>query len=127
VRSDEDPSGRLRTLDRDNLISVTPAPPPEKYGVTHWSSRLLAHYLGIGYGTVARVWRDHRIQPWRAEAYAIVLPAAGTGTSGPACGNNTSPPRTTPLGVYADQPTSQPPPTSTFTLWRVKSCASGGR
>ena len=43
------------------------------------------------------MWRDHRIQPWRAAAYAIVLPAGGTGTSGPACGNNTSPPRTTPF------------------------------
>ena len=69
MRSDEDRSGRPRTLDRDNLISVTLAPPPKKYGVTHWSSRLLARHLGIGYGTVAREWRDHGIQPWRAEAF----------------------------------------------------------
>jgi transposase len=58
---DEDRSGRPRTLDRDRLIAVTLAPPPKKYGVTHWSSRLLATHLGIGYGTVARVWRDHGI------------------------------------------------------------------
>ncbi len=70
MRSDEDRSGRPRTLDRDNLISVTLAPPPQKYVVTHWSSRLLAQHLGIGYGTVARwVWRDHGIQPWRSEAF----------------------------------------------------------
>jgi Winged helix-turn helix len=51
---DEDRSGRPRTLDRERLIAVTLAPPPKKYGVTHWSSRLLAAHLGIGYGTVAR-------------------------------------------------------------------------
>ena len=46
---------------------MTLTPPPKKYGVTHWSSRLLADHLGIGYGTVARVWREHGVQPWRAE------------------------------------------------------------
>jgi transposase len=66
---DEDRSGRPRTLDRDRLITVTLAPPPKKYAVTHWSSRLLAKHLGIGYGTVARVWREHGIQPWRAETF----------------------------------------------------------
>src|ERR1700752_22223 len=43
---DEDRSGRPRTLDRERLISVTLAPPPRKYGVTHWSSRLLATHFG---------------------------------------------------------------------------------
>jgi transposase len=66
---DEDRSGRPRTLDREQLISVTLASPPRKYGVTHWSSRLLATHLGVGYSTVARVWRDHGIQPWRAETF----------------------------------------------------------
>jgi transposase len=66
---DEDRSGRPRRLDRDELITVTLTPPPAKYGVTHWSSRLLARHLGIGYGTVARVWREHGVQPWRAETF----------------------------------------------------------
>jgi len=66
---DEDRSGRPRNLDRDQLIAVTLAPPPRKYVVTHWSSRLLATHLGVGYGTVARVWREHGIQPWRAETF----------------------------------------------------------
>ena len=66
---DEDRSGRPRTLDRDRLISVTLTPPPKKYGVTHWSSRLLADYLGVGHGTVARVWREHGVQPWRSETF----------------------------------------------------------
>ncbi|MFD4367836.1 IS630 family transposase [Rhodococcus sp. NPDC058521] len=66
---DEDRSGRPRVLDRDKVITTTLAPPPKKYGVTHWSSRLLANHLGIGYGTVARVWREHGVQPWRAETF----------------------------------------------------------
>jgi hypothetical protein len=66
---DEERSGRPRTLDRDELITVTLTPPPANYGVTHWSSRLLARHLGIGYGTVARVWREHGVQPWRAETF----------------------------------------------------------
>ena len=36
--------------------------------MTHWSSRLLARHLGIGDATVARVWREYGIQPWRAES-----------------------------------------------------------
>ncbi|GAA3138958.1 hypothetical protein GCM10020255_014930 [Rhodococcus baikonurensis] len=44
-------------------------PPPKKYGVTHWSSRLLAKHLGIGYGTVARIWREYGVQPWRSETF----------------------------------------------------------
>ena len=35
-------------------------PPPKKYGVTHWSSRLLGRHLGISNGTIARAWRDLR-------------------------------------------------------------------
>ena len=66
---DEERSGRPRTLDRDKLITVTLTPPPAKYAVTHWSSRLLARHLGVGYGTVARVWREHGVQPWRAETF----------------------------------------------------------
>lgn len=66
---DEHRSGRPRVLDRDKLITTTLMPPPKKYGVTHWSSRLLADHLGIGYGTVARVWREHGVQPWRAETF----------------------------------------------------------
>ncbi|MCX2734465.1 IS630 family transposase [Saccharopolyspora sp. NFXS83] len=66
---DEDRSGRPRTLDRDKLITATLTPPPKKYGVTHWSSRLLAGHLGIAHGTVSKVWREYGVQPWRAETF----------------------------------------------------------
>ena len=54
---DDARSGRPRSLDHREIVSATLMPPPKKYGVTHWSSRLLANHLGIGYGTVARIWR----------------------------------------------------------------------
>lgn len=66
---DEDRSGRRRALDRDKLITTTLTPPPKKYGVTHWSSRLRADHLGIGYGTVAWVWREHGVALWRTETF----------------------------------------------------------
>ncbi|WP_198654670.1 IS630 family transposase [Nocardia aurea] len=66
---DEERSGRPRTLDRDKLITTTLTPPPKKYGVTHWSSRLLAGHLGIAHGTVSKVWREYGLQPWRAESF----------------------------------------------------------
>ena len=50
-------------------MAATLAPPPKRYGVTHWSSRLLARHLGIGNATVARVWRSYGIQPWRSGTF----------------------------------------------------------
>jgi transposase len=44
-------------------------PPPRKYGVTHWSSRLLGRHLGISNGTIAKAWRDYGVQPWRVETF----------------------------------------------------------
>jgi len=49
-------SGRPRRVDDADVVVATLAPPPERLGVTHWSSRLLAGELGIGFATVARIW-----------------------------------------------------------------------
>ena len=43
--------------------------PPERLGVTHWSSRLLAAELGTSNFTVAKVWQRWRLQPWRSETF----------------------------------------------------------
>jgi len=48
---------------------VTLAPPPKKYGVTHWSSRLLARHLKISDHAVASIWREHGVQPWRSRSF----------------------------------------------------------
>ena len=62
-------SGRPKTVDDSEIIAVTLRPPPERLGVTHWSTRLLAAHLGIGDATVARAWRKYRVQPWRRETF----------------------------------------------------------
>jgi transposase/DNA-binding CsgD family transcriptional regulator len=67
--SDDPRSGRPRRIDHRRIVSVTLAPPPGKYGVTHWSSRLLARHLGIGNKTVATAWREYGVQPWRSETF----------------------------------------------------------
>ena len=67
---EDDPrSGRPRTIDHAGIVAVTLAPPPKKYGVTHWSSRLLGRHLGISNGTIATAWREYGVQPWRVETF----------------------------------------------------------
>lgn len=62
-------SGRPKMIDDAQIIAATLEPPPAGLGVTHWSSRLLGHHLGIGDATVARAWRAYRVQPWRRETF----------------------------------------------------------
>jgi len=66
---DEARSGRPRQIDHRQIVAATLRPPPRKYAVTHWSSRLLARHLKIGDATVARAWREYGVQPWRAESF----------------------------------------------------------
>ena len=51
-------SGRPRVVDRPRIIAATLLPPPRKYGVTHWSSRMLADHLRTSSSTVAKAWRE---------------------------------------------------------------------
>lgn len=62
-------AGRPKRVDDKRIITATLIPPPKKYGVTHWSSRLLARHLKLGNATVARAWRKYGIQPWRSETF----------------------------------------------------------
>jgi transposase len=62
-------TGRLKKIDDAAIIAATLEPPPEKLGVTHWSSRLLGKHLGIGDATVARAWRKYHVKPWRRETF----------------------------------------------------------
>jgi transposase len=66
---DEPRSGRPRTIDRAKVIATTLCPPPKRYAVTHWSSRLLGRHLKISDATVAAIWREAGVQPWRAESF----------------------------------------------------------
>jgi transposase len=62
-------SGRPRRVDEAEVVAATLTPPPQRLGITHWSSRLLADQLGIGNATVARIWRKWDLQPWRVETF----------------------------------------------------------
>jgi transposase len=66
---DEDRSGRPRQIDRSAVLTATLTPPPKKYGITHWSTRLLARHLKISDHSVAVIWREYGIQPWRAASF----------------------------------------------------------
>ena len=61
--------GRPRQVDRSAILTATLTPPPASLGVTHWSSRLLASRLGVDHSTVAEVWKQYGIRPWRAETF----------------------------------------------------------
>jgi transposase/uncharacterized damage-inducible protein DinB len=67
---DEPRSGRPRTIDHAAIITATLRPPPKNYGVTHWSTRLLARHLGISDAPVAKAWREYCVQPQRPESNA---------------------------------------------------------
>ena len=54
---DEQRSGRSKVVDDSAIIAATLEPPPDKLGVTHWSSRLLDKHLGhfeVFFGTITR-------------------------------------------------------------------------
>jgi len=66
---DLDRSGRPPVIDDAAVVVATLQPPPPSLGVTHWSARLLAKELGISFASVARIWRDWKLQPWRRETF----------------------------------------------------------
>jgi transposase len=99
---DENRSGRPREIDRSKVIAVTLRPPPRKYGVTHWSSRLLARHLKISDHAVASIWREYGVQPWRSTSFRFSTdPARG--------GHPAAPPRVTGgrRGSVPDAPAGQ--------------------
>src|SRR4051812_11565968 len=59
---------------RDRVLELTLTEPPEQFGVTHRSSRLLASALAgegtpISHATIARIWHRFGIQPWRVQTF----------------------------------------------------------
>ena len=62
-------SGRPRRVDSARVVAATLTPPSKSSGLTHWSSRALGAKLKIGNATVARIWREHGVQPWRTGGF----------------------------------------------------------
>ena len=44
--------------------------PPD--GATHWSTRSLAKRFGVGKDTVARIWQDNELKPWKLDRNGTV-------------------------------------------------------
>lgn len=59
------PDGVVAAVVRDTLH----AKPDD--GSTHWTTRLMAARHGIGKDTVARIWRDHELKPWKVDTFKI--------------------------------------------------------
>jgi hypothetical protein len=62
--ADGERARRPRQVDPADIVAASLVPPPKKFGVTDWSSRLLAKRLGLGNATITRAWRQYGIQPW---------------------------------------------------------------
>ncbi|WP_436694528.1 helix-turn-helix domain-containing protein [Geodermatophilus sp. CPCC 205506] len=59
---------------RDRVLELTLTEPPDQFGATHWSCRLLASALAgegtpISHATIARIWHRFGVQPWRAQTF----------------------------------------------------------
>src|SRR5664280_2059533 len=52
------------------VVRVTLEESPDD-GSTHWSTRTLGVKMGVGKDTVARIWRDHNLKPWKTEGFKI--------------------------------------------------------
>ena len=61
--------GRRPVVDEVAVVLATLEPPPERLGVTHWSSRLLAGELGISHVWIGKIWRRWGLAPWRSETF----------------------------------------------------------
>src|SRR3954462_5988002 len=59
---------------RDRVLELTLTEPPDQFGATHWSSRMLASALAgegtpISHATIARIWHRFGVAPWREETF----------------------------------------------------------
>jgi transposase len=59
------PEGTVAEIVR---VTLQEAPPDES---THWTARSLARHLKVGKDTVARVWRNHDLKPWKVDTFKV--------------------------------------------------------
>jgi transposase len=52
------------------VVRVTQHELPDD-GSTHWTTRRLAERFGIGKDSVARIWRDHELKPWKVSRFKV--------------------------------------------------------
>ena len=59
------PNGTVQAVVRDILHASLDD------GSTHWTTRMMAERHGIGKDCVARIWRDHNLNPWNTDTFKI--------------------------------------------------------
>lgn len=59
------PAGTVAEVVRLTLTD-TPAD-----GATHWTTRSMAARVGIGKDSVARIWADHELKPWKVDTFKV--------------------------------------------------------
>ena len=59
------PAGVVEAVVHDTLHTT-----PDD-GSTHWTTRTMAARHGIGKDSVARIWRDHNLKPWRTDRFKV--------------------------------------------------------
>src|SRR5665213_1359979 len=52
------------------VVSLTMNELPED-GSTQWSTRTMALRVGVSKDTVARIWKDHGLKPWKTDAFKV--------------------------------------------------------
>jgi transposase len=65
-------SGRPREITDEQRFAIwftSQHDPPPETGLTHWSSRALARHVGVDHATIARLWRQWGLQPWRLTTF----------------------------------------------------------
>ena len=78
--SDRVSTGRppeVSTEDRARILALTRQSPPEKTGLSHWSSREMARHLkqemgiSVSHNFVSTLWREHDLQPHRQGTFKL--------------------------------------------------------
>ena len=59
------PDGTVAAVVHDTVHEV-----PDD-GSTHWTTRLMARRFGIGKDTVARIWKNHNLKPWKFDTFKV--------------------------------------------------------
>ncbi len=64
--------GRKPTISQEKVAEIVEATLHSKpEGQTHWSCRTLAKAMGVSPATVARIWDQHNLKPWRVETFKL--------------------------------------------------------
>ena len=61
------PEGTVATV-----VALTMNTLPED-GSTQWSTRSLAKHMNISHVTVARIWKDHGLKPWKTDTFKVSM------------------------------------------------------